>query len=40
MMLKTIRKWIVRFRSAVTGRYVTKDYAEKHPAETVREKAK
>lgn len=27
-----------RYRSAVTGRYVTPEYAAKHPRETVKEK--
>jgi hypothetical protein len=41
-MLKRIaamfsRKW--RYRSAVTGHYVSKSYALLHPRETVRERA-
>ncbi len=31
-------KWGVRFRSAITGRYVTRLYAFLHPHETVAEK--
>lgn len=29
-----------RYRSSVTGRYVSKEEAERNPAETVRERAK
>ena len=33
-----IPKIIRAFRSAMTGRFVTHDYAEDHPRETVRER--
>jgi hypothetical protein len=29
-----------RYRSAITGRFVSEKYAQKHPTTTVREKAK
>lgn len=29
-----------RYRSAITGRYVTKDYAQENPETTVREEVK
>ena len=34
MAKKTVKK---KYRSAITGRYVTKDYAKKHPKTTVGE---
>jgi len=37
--LKRLAKRVFRFRSSVTGRYVTQQYAKEHPAETVRERA-
>lgn len=37
--LKRLAKRVWRFRSSVTGRYVTKAYAKAHPKETEREKA-
>jgi hypothetical protein len=37
---RRIRRWITRFRSAVTGRYVTHDQADAAPSETVSERAK
>lgn len=33
-MLKTLRRW----RSAITGRFVSKQYAEEHPETTVAER--
>lgn len=33
-----IRRIIERFRSAITGRYVTKHYAQQHPDTTIRER--
>lgn len=30
-------KKIIRHRNAITGHYVTKEYAEKHPTTTVKE---
>lgn len=33
-----IRKIVRAFRSAITGRFVTRDFAEDHSAETVRER--
>jgi hypothetical protein len=35
--IKSMLRW--RWRSSETGRFVTKDYAEKHPATTQRERA-
>lgn len=35
-----IRKLIAWFRSAITGRFVSRRYAEEHPDETVRETRK
>ena len=29
-----------RYRSAITGRYVTAEYAKKHPTTTVRERCR
>jgi len=39
-MAKKIKKSAVRYRSAKTGRFITKKNAEKHPATTVKEKTK
>ncbi|MFA5229239.1 MAG: multidrug transporter [Candidatus Paceibacterota bacterium] len=36
-MTKRSSGYSVRYRSAETGRYVSKKYAEKHPRTTVRE---
>lgn len=36
-MIGLIRRIIYRWRSAITGRYVTKAYAEQHPDTTIRE---
>ena len=33
----SVKSLIVRFRSAITGRFVKRDYAEKHPKQTVKE---
>lgn len=33
-----MKKKIYRHRSAITGKYVTEHYAEKHPKTTVKEK--
>ena len=33
--VRAIRRW---FRSAVSGRFVSRRYAEEHPAETVEER--
>lgn len=35
--LHILKRIIHRFRSAITGRYVTEDYARRHPDTTVRE---
>jgi len=37
--LKSLAKRVWRYRSAITGRWVSADYAKEHPAETVRERA-
>lgn len=34
------RKPVYRYRSAVTGRYVTAAYARRHPRKTVRERVR
>ncbi len=39
-MFKHIRKFWRVFRSAITGRFVSKAYAKDHPAETVSERRK
>ena len=36
-MITRLRIWITKFRSAVTGKFVTKDYAEQHPETTIAE---
>lgn len=36
--MSLIRRIWRRFRSAVTGRFVSRNYAEQHPAETVSER--
>lgn len=33
-----LKRIITRFRSAITGRYVSKQYAEEHPHTTIKEK--
>jgi len=40
-MIGLLKRLLRRFkwRSAITGRYVTEEYAKEHPAETVRERA-
>lgn len=40
-MLEKLKRLLRRFkwRSSVTGRYVTEQYAKEHPAETVKERA-
>lgn len=35
-----IKKWWSRFRSAITGRFVSKSYAEQHKDTTVSERIK
>lgn len=39
-MIELIKRLVrrFRFRSSVTGRYVTPEYAKSHPAETVKER--
>lgn len=39
-MFEKLKRLLRRFkwRSSVTGRYVTEEYAKEHPAETVRER--
>lgn len=37
-MIRSIRKLWRRFRSAITGRWVSREYAEAHPDTTVQEK--
>lgn len=39
-MAKKIVKKIKKHRSAETGRYITEDYAKKHPKTTVKETQK
>lgn len=39
-MFEKFFKIIVRFRDAVTGRFVSKKYAEENPSTTVKEKRK
>lgn len=36
--MNIIKRWWLRFRSAVTGKFVTRAEAEAHPNETVAEK--
>lgn len=36
-MLETLKRLVIRFRSAITGQYVTSEYAKQHPDTTVRE---
>lgn len=38
--MNKLKKWWYRFRSAITGLFVTKEFAEKNPDTTVREKVK
>lgn len=38
MALEKIKRVLRRFRSAVTGRYVSERYADEHPRTTVRER--
>jgi hypothetical protein len=33
-MIAAIRKFIRRWRDSITGRFVSRDYAEKHPDTT------
>jgi hypothetical protein len=33
-------RWVTRYRSAVTGRYVKAAYARRYPARTVRERVR
>jgi hypothetical protein len=35
-MIRRFFRWV--WRSAVTGKFVSRKYAEEHPAETVRER--
>lgn len=37
-LLKRIARHVYRWRSAITGRWVSRDYAKAHPSETVRER--
>lgn len=39
-MMHFIKSMWKRFRSAVTGRFVSKEYADKHPNETIAETVK
>ena len=36
--MNLFKRIFYRFRSSITGLFVTKDYAEKHPDTTVRER--
>jgi hypothetical protein len=36
--MSLLRRILYRFRSAITGRFVTRKYAEKHPDTTVKER--
>jgi len=36
--LKRLAKRVYRWRSAITGRWVSREYAKAHPEETVRER--
>jgi hypothetical protein len=38
-MITHLLKLLRRFRSAITGRFVSRDYAEKHPETTVSERS-
>ena len=38
--MNIIKKWWYRFRSAITGRYVKKEYADKNKNTTIQEKYK
>ena len=38
--MNIIKKWWYRFRSAITGMFVTKEYAEKNPDTTYGRKIK
>lgn len=37
-MIQTLKRLWNRWRSAITGRFVSKDYAAKHPDTTIRER--
>ncbi len=37
-LIRAIRRTVLRWRSSVTGRFVSKAFAEKHPDTTVGEK--
>lgn len=37
-MIRTLKRLWYRFRSSITGKFVSKDYADKHPDTTQREK--
>jgi hypothetical protein len=39
MIARKLKRIIYRFRSAVTGRFVTKEQAERAPTRTVKERA-
>lgn len=39
-MFKKIQRIMIIFRDAITGRFVTKKYAEENPSTTVKEKRK
>lgn len=39
-MFEKFFKVIIRFRDAITGRFVSKKYAEENPSTTVKEKRK
>lgn len=36
--MNRIRKWWRRFRSAITGKFVSRKYADENPRETIGEK--
>ena len=39
-MFERLKRIIIRYRDAITGKFVTKHYAEDNPATTVKEKRK
>ena len=39
-MFKNIIKTIIRYRDAITGKFVSKKYAEENPSTTIKEKRK
>ena len=39
-MFERLKRIIIRYRDAITGKFVTKQYAEENPSTTVKEKRK